>query len=80
MSSRIGYACTHYDAAISIGTRNGRYGQSLVYGYPPQSLTMSSFLRSPFPFGGHRRSWICGAKCFTSSLGGKNDRYKHCPW
>ncbi|VDM94396.1 unnamed protein product [Onchocerca ochengi] len=75
-SSNFGYTCAHYDTAIS----SGRYGQSLIYGYPPQSSMMHSFLCSPFPFSGHHRSWICGPKCLTLSLGGKNHRPKYTSW
>uniref|UniRef100_A0A1I8EU72 Uncharacterized protein n=1 Tax=Wuchereria bancrofti TaxID=6293 RepID=A0A1I8EU72_WUCBA len=76
-SSNFGCACAHYDTAInSTATRNGRYGQSLIYGYPPQSSMMHSFLCSPFPFGGHHRSWICGSKCLNLNLGGKSHRPK----
>ncbi|KAM3717921.1 Ketol-acid reductoisomerase, chloroplastic [Dirofilaria immitis] len=64
---------THYDTAI--GSR--RYGQSLIYGYPPQSSMIHNFLCSPFPFGGHHRTWICGPKCLTLSLGGKNPHHHY---
>uniref|UniRef100_A0A0R3S5W3 PB1 domain-containing protein n=1 Tax=Elaeophora elaphi TaxID=1147741 RepID=A0A0R3S5W3_9BILA len=79
-SSSFGYACAHYETAISTGTCSTRYGQSLIYGYPPQSSMMHSFLCSPFPFGGHYRSWICGPKCLTLSLGGKSNRPKCTSW
>ncbi|EFO23726.1 hypothetical protein LOAG_04761 [Loa loa] len=79
-SSSVGYACTHYDTVISSGAGNGRYGQSLIYGYPPHSSMMQTFLCSSFPFSEHHRSWICGPKCLTLSLGGKNYRQKYTSW
>ncbi|CAG9535820.1 unnamed protein product [Cercopithifilaria johnstoni] len=65
--SNFDYGFGHCNATISTGTGSGRYGQSLIYGYPPLSPMMYSFLCSPFPFGGHHRSWICRSKCFSLS-------------
>uniref|UniRef100_A0A915PUA4 PB1 domain-containing protein n=1 Tax=Setaria digitata TaxID=48799 RepID=A0A915PUA4_9BILA len=81
INSNFGCIYAHYDSAtMPTGSGSRRYGQSLIYGYPPQLSMMYNFLCSPFPFGGHHRNWICGPKCLALSLGGKNHRPKYTSW
>uniref|UniRef100_A0A9J2PKM9 PB1 domain-containing protein n=1 Tax=Ascaris lumbricoides TaxID=6252 RepID=A0A9J2PKM9_ASCLU len=51
------------------------YGQSIMYGLPPRSMMMRSFLCSPFPFGGYHRSWVGGPKFYGyGGWGGQKPR------
>uniref|UniRef100_A0A915ATM4 PB1 domain-containing protein n=1 Tax=Parascaris univalens TaxID=6257 RepID=A0A915ATM4_PARUN len=58
------------------------YGQSIVYGLPPRSMMMRSFLCSPFPFSGYHRSWVVGPKFYGH--GGWGGKYRrggyNCGW
>ncbi|VDL78703.1 unnamed protein product [Nippostrongylus brasiliensis] len=53
---------------------SGPYSQNLLYGMPPHSGMLLRFLASPFPFGGHHRSFI-GPNKYHQFGGWTSNRY-----
>ncbi|WKY13627.1 hypothetical protein Q1695_004452 [Nippostrongylus brasiliensis] len=58
---------------------SGPYSQNLLYGMPPHSGMLLRFLASPFPFGGHHRSFI-GPNKYHQFGGWTSNRYYTSGW